>query len=37
MEAEEMSVLISEDRFHPSTLGHIALAEIFLHHIELSF
>lgn len=31
---EDMSMLISEDRFHPSTLGHIALAEIFLHHIE---
>lgn len=31
---EDMSVLVSEDRFHPSTLGHVALAEIFLHHIE---
>lgn len=37
MDQEEMKVLISEDRFHPSTLGHIALAEIFLHHIESSF
>jgi acyl-CoA thioesterase-1 len=34
---EEMGVLISEDRFHPSTLGHIALAEIFFHHIESAF
>jgi len=32
---EEMDVLISADGFHPSTLGHVALAEIFLHHIEL--
>jgi lysophospholipase L1-like esterase len=37
MDSEDMSVLISEDRFHPSTLGHLALAEIFLHHIESSF
>lgn len=37
MDQEEMKVLISEDRFHPSTLGHVALAEIFLHHIESSF
>jgi lysophospholipase L1-like esterase len=37
MEQEEMQVLISEDRFHPSTLGHVALAEIFLHHIESAF
>ena len=37
MEQEEMQVLISEDRFHPSTLGHIALAEVFLHHIESAF
>jgi lysophospholipase L1-like esterase len=37
MEQEEMHVLISEDRFHPSTLGHVALAEIFLHHIESAF
>jgi acyl-CoA thioesterase-1 len=34
---DDMDVLISEDRFHPSTLGHIALAEIFLHHIESAF
>lgn len=34
---EEMDVLVSEDRFHPSTLGHIALAEVFLHHIESTF
>jgi lysophospholipase L1-like esterase len=34
MEEEEMAALISGDGFHPSTLGHIALAEIFLHHIE---
>lgn len=34
---EDMDVLVSEDRFHPSTLGHIALAEIFLHHIESIF
>lgn len=34
---DDMDVLISEDRFHPSTLGHIALAEIFLHHIESTF
>ncbi|CAN5807329.1 hypothetical protein BH23ACT12_BH23ACT12_16190 [soil metagenome] len=34
---EDMDVLVSEDRFHPSTLGHIALAEIFLHHIESTF
>ncbi len=34
---DHMDVLISEDRFHPSTLGHIALAEIFLHHIESTF
>lgn len=34
---EDMDVLISEDRFHPSTLGHVALAEIFLHHIESTF
>lgn len=33
---EDMEALISEDRFHPSTLGHIALAEVFLHHIESS-
>lgn len=37
MDEEDMHVLISEDRFHPSTLGHLALAEIFLHHIESSF
>lgn len=37
MEQEEMQVLISEDRFHPSSLGHVALAEIFLHHIESAF
>jgi lysophospholipase L1-like esterase len=37
MDEEDMKVLISSDRFHPSTLGHIALAEIFLHHIESSF
>lgn len=37
MDREEMQVLISEDRFHPSTLGHVALAEIFLHHIESAF
>lgn len=34
---EDMDVLVSADRFHPSTLGHIALAEIFLHHIESTF
>jgi lysophospholipase L1-like esterase len=34
---EDMDVLICEDRFHPSTLGHIALAEIFFHHIESAF
>lgn len=34
---DDMDVLISEDRFHPSTLGHVALAEIFLHHIESTF
>ncbi len=34
---DEMDVLISDDNFHPSTLGHIALAEIFLHHIESHF
>lgn len=34
---EAMDLLISADRFHPSTLGHIALAEIFLHHIESTF
>lgn len=37
MEEEEMEVLISDDGFHPSTLGHIALAEIFLHHMESTF
>ncbi len=34
---DDMDVLISDDHFHPSTLGHIALAEIFLHHIESAF
>lgn len=34
---DEMDVLISDDNFHPSTLGHLALAEIFLHHIEPYF
>lgn len=34
---EDMDILISSDRFHPSTLGHVALAEIFLHHIDPLF
>lgn len=34
---DDMDVLISSDGFHPSTLGHLALAEIFLHHIESTF
>lgn len=34
---EDMDVLISSDGFHPSTLGHLALAEIFLHHIDATF
>jgi len=37
--SEEMegdtSMLLSEDGFHPSTLGHLALAEIFHHYYEL--
>ncbi len=34
---DDMAMLISADGFHPSTLGHIALAEIFLHHIQSTF
>lgn len=34
--ADERSYLLSEDRFHPSTLGHLALAEVFFHYYELS-
>lgn len=33
---DERSYLLSEDRFHPSTLGHIALAEVFFHYYELT-
>ena len=37
--SEEMggdtSMLLSEDGFHPSTLGHLVLAEIFHHYYEL--
>lgn len=33
-DAREM--LVAEDRFHPSTLGHLALAEIFFHYLESS-
>lgn len=32
----ETSMLLSEDGFHPSTLGHLVLAEIFHHYLELS-
>lgn len=33
---EDTSMLLSDDGFHPSTLGHLALAEIFHHYLELS-
>lgn len=34
---EDKSVLVSaEDNFHPSTLGHLALAEIFFHYLDIT-
>lgn len=34
---EDKSVLLSaEDNFHPSTLGHLALAEIFFHYLDIA-
>lgn len=34
---EDKSVLLSaEDSFHPSTLGHLALAEIFFHYLDIA-
>lgn len=34
---EDKSLLLSaEDRFHPSTLGHLAIAEIFSHYLEIA-
>lgn len=33
---EDSALLISEDGYHPSTLGHLAIAEIFLHYVELA-
>jgi acyl-CoA thioesterase-1 len=33
---EETALLISEDGYHPSTLGHLAIAEIFFHYMELA-
>ncbi|MEX2588528.1 MAG: SGNH/GDSL hydrolase family protein [Actinomycetota bacterium] len=33
---EERSYLLAEDRFHPSSLGHLALAEIFFHYFEMN-
>lgn len=32
--SEETGLLIADDGYHPNTLGHIALAEIFLHYVE---
>lgn len=31
---EDLGILVADDGFHPSTPGHIALAEIFYHHIN---
>lgn len=31
---EDLGMLVAEDGFHPSTLGHLVLAEIFHHHID---
>ncbi|MGQ0678559.1 MAG: GDSL-type esterase/lipase family protein [Actinomycetota bacterium] len=34
---EDKAVLLSQkDRFHPSTLGHLVLAEIFFHYLEIA-
>lgn len=33
---DERSYLLSDDMFHPSTLGHLALAEVFCHYLELA-
>lgn len=33
---EERSYLLAEDQFHPSSLGHLALAEVFFHYFELN-
>lgn len=32
----DTSMLMSDDGYHPSTLGHLALAEIFHHYFELA-
>lgn len=33
---DERSYLLAEDMFHPSSLGHLALAEVFFHYFETS-
>lgn len=33
---DERSYLLAEDRFHPSSLGHLALAEVFFHYFEMA-
>lgn len=33
---DERNYLLAEDNFHPSSLGHLALAEVFFHYFEMS-
>jgi acyl-CoA thioesterase I len=33
---EDTALLVCDDGLHPSTLGHLAIAEIFLHYVELA-
>lgn len=36
LDGDKSLLLSTEDRFHPSTLGHLALAEIFFHYLDIA-